>query len=366
MNAAATMHRDEPRPRGTLAPELYQKGALRLVRAVQELSMARDLLTIQIIVRRAARELTNCDGATFVLRDNGFCYYADEDAVAPLWKGKRFPMEICISGWVMLNGKPAVISDIYEDERIPHDAYKPTFVKSLVMVPIRSMNPIGAIGNYWASPHEPSEEEIELLQSLADSTAIAMENVQIFHELEARVQKRTAELQRAKREIEQISVTDELTGLSNRRGFHLQAAQALAWNTRRKEACALAFIDIDGLKNINDNRGHDVGDAMIAEMATVLRATCRESDVIARLGGDEFCVLLLNTVADSDSFSRRLQESIRQLNQAGNRPYQLSASVGIAHKSADASLSLDEMLQRADSAMYMQKHAKMKSESTAG
>lgn len=322
--------------------------------------MARDLPTIQLIVRRAARELTNCDGATFVLRDNGFCYYADEDAIAPLWKGKRFPMEICISGWAMLNRTPAIISDIYEDLRIPHEAYKPTFVKSLVMVPIRSMDPIGAIGNYWALTHEPSEEEVKLLQSLANATAIAMENVQILHELEDRVRDRTAELQHAKQQIEQISVTDELTGLNNRRGFYLQGAQALAWNARRKEACALAFIDIDGLKDVNDTRGHDVGDAMINSMATVLRAVCRESDVIARLGGDEFCVLLLNTAADGESFSRRLQAGIEKMNQSGNQPYKLSASVGIAYKSPDESLSLNALLQRADSAMYVQKNAKAK------
>lgn len=70
---------------------------------MQELSLARDLDAIMAIVRRAARELTQADGATFVLREGAQCYYADEDAVAPLWKGKRFPLEACISGWVMLN-----------------------------------------------------------------------------------------------------------------------------------------------------------------------------------------------------------------------------------------------------------------------
>ena len=78
--------------------ERYQRGMERLIGAVQELSLARDLATIQGIVRGTARELTGADGATFVLRDNGYCYYADEDAISPLWKGRRFPMETCISG----------------------------------------------------------------------------------------------------------------------------------------------------------------------------------------------------------------------------------------------------------------------------
>ncbi|GAB4725074.1 hypothetical protein MOKP126_46940 [Mycobacterium avium subsp. hominissuis] len=125
----------------------YVDGMERLVHAVQELSLARSLPDIQRIVRSSARELTGCDGATFVLRDNDRCYYADEDAIAPLWKGSRFPMTSCISGWAMLNRDAAVIPDIYRDPRIPHNLYRPTFVKSLVMVPIRKLDPIGAIAS---------------------------------------------------------------------------------------------------------------------------------------------------------------------------------------------------------------------------
>src|SRR5919201_1891452 len=119
---------------GGFSQERYLRGMERLIGAVQELSLARELPAIQRIVRSTARELTGADGATFVLRDNGYCYYADENAISPLWKGRRFPMEACISGWVMLNRKPAVIEDIYQDARIRHEAYRPTFVKSLAMV----------------------------------------------------------------------------------------------------------------------------------------------------------------------------------------------------------------------------------------
>jgi hypothetical protein len=129
----------------------YARGMARLVQAVQELSLTRSLPEVQRIVRTAARELTGCDGASFVLRDDDKCYYADENAIAPLWKGSRFPLEACVSGWAMLNRDSAVIPDIYRDVRVPHEAYRPTFVKSLVMVPIRKLDPIGAIGNYWAN-----------------------------------------------------------------------------------------------------------------------------------------------------------------------------------------------------------------------
>lgn len=183
----------------------HTRGMERLVSAVQELSLARDLETIQRIVRTVARELTGADGATFVLRDDGKCYYVDEDAIAPLWKGLRFPMQACISGWAMLHREPVTIEDIYVDPRIPIDAYRPTFVKSLAMVPIRRASPIGAIGNYWATPHKVTEEEVRLLQALADSTSVAMENVELLASLEARVRDRTAQLEAANKELETFS-----------------------------------------------------------------------------------------------------------------------------------------------------------------
>lgn len=337
----------------------YIRGMERLLRAVQELSMARNLDTVQRIVRTAARELTGCDGATFVLRDNGKCYYADEDAIAPLWKGNRFPMEVCISGWAMLNREAAVIPDIYLDNRIPHAAYRPTFVKSLVMVPIRKLDPVGAIGNYWAHEHQPSEQEVTLLQALADATSIAMENVQVYAELEQRVRDRTAELERANEEIRQVSVTDVLTGINNRRGFYHLAEPGLAAARRDGRNCILAFIDVDGLKLVNDGKGHMVGDALIADVARVLASTLGRSDVLARMGGDEFCVLVTDPTATPASLKEQLVDAIRLFNEAEVRPYRLSASIGVMLVTpADAS-TVDELLTRADELMYEEKKARI-------
>ena len=173
----------------------YSRAMEQLVEVVQQLSLARNLETIMDIVRQAARRLTEADGATFVLRDGDKCFYAEEDAIAPLWKGQRFPMSICISGWAMLNKMPAVIEDIYADARIPADAYRPTFVKSLAMVPIRTLDPVGAIGIYWAKRRHPGPAQVKVLQALADTTAVAMENVAVYSELEVRVRRRTFELQ---------------------------------------------------------------------------------------------------------------------------------------------------------------------------
>ena len=146
----------------------------RLANAAEELSRAETLDSIMEVVRLAARHLIGADGATFVLKDGSQCFYADEDAIGPLWKGRRFPQTTCISGWVMMYGKPAIIENIFDDPRIPLEAYRPTIVRSLAMVPVREHAPIAAIGNYWSRPHRASAEQIRLLQELATYTAEAM------------------------------------------------------------------------------------------------------------------------------------------------------------------------------------------------
>jgi signal transduction histidine kinase len=177
------------------------RAANDLIETVQALSSALSVDEIRTIAGSAARRLVGSDGATFVLRAGDECWYADEDAISPLWKGQRFPMSACISGWAMLNREAVSITDIYADDRIPHDAYRPTFVKSLTMVPIRRSDPIGAIGNYWATEHECDAAELEVLQALADSVAVALERARVYEELEERVSARTAELQDRNREL---------------------------------------------------------------------------------------------------------------------------------------------------------------------
>jgi signal transduction histidine kinase len=189
-----------------MAVEFLCDAMERLVTVSQELSLARDVATVMALVCHAARALTGADGASFVRREGDMCYYADEEAIAPLWKGQRFPMSACMSGWAMLHRQHAVIADIYTDPRISIKAYQPTFVKSLVMVPIRTAAPIGAIGTYWAQPYQATPKEVRVLQTLADSTSAALDNIQLYAELEQRVEERTAALHReiaARQRLEQ-------------------------------------------------------------------------------------------------------------------------------------------------------------------
>ena len=177
-----------PRSNGGAVLRAQLEATQRLVDVAQKLSTARELADIMNVVKHAARELTHADGASFVLRDGDCCYYADEESITPLWKGGRFPMHICVSGWSMLHREGVVIEDIYKDMRVPADVYRSTYVTSLAMVPIRTADPVGAIGIYWSHHHRATEAEVTLLRALADLTSVAMENVRLYGELKAQVE----------------------------------------------------------------------------------------------------------------------------------------------------------------------------------
>jgi GAF domain-containing protein len=154
-----------------------------LLQTIGELASAATLEEVARAVRQRARALVKADGVTFVLRENDSCYYLDEDAIAPLWKGSRFPLATCISGWVILHGQIAVIPDIYADPRIPHAAYRPTFVKSLAMVPVPQTKPLAAIGAYWSEVRGASWGEQYTLQALANAAGVALQNMRLYDEL---------------------------------------------------------------------------------------------------------------------------------------------------------------------------------------
>lgn len=325
---------------------VYESGVDGLVRAVQELSLAGDGGEIQGIVRRAARALTGADGATLVLRDGDEVVYADEDAIAPLWKGRRFPIGSCVSGWAMLHRRPVVIEDVEADDRVPREAYRSTFVKSLAIVPIRASDPLGAIGNYWADPHVPTPSEMGLLQALADSTAVAMARAELLASLEQRVAERTAALAA-------LSLTDELTGVANRRGFLVRAEQVRKVIRRHGGSSLVLFIDIDGLKQVNDSFGHAHGDRLIQEAAALLASTLREEDVVGRWGGDEF-VAYLPDLGDPRVVAERIEAAVAAAN--GHRlGAPLSLSMGLTVVNPDEPRSLGELLGEADAAMYLDK-----------
>ena len=168
-----------------------------------------------------------------------------------------------------------------------------------------------------------------------------------------------SERKRLEEEIIALSITDHLTGLHNRRGFMTLAEHQLKIQERTKNWLVLLFADLDNMKWINDNFGHEKGDKALAEVASIFKDVFRKSDIIARIGGDEFAVLKIGaSTKDFDIIECRLQNQIDIYNAIENRDYKISVSVGMACNDPENPYSIDELMSRADASMYEQKRSK--------
>jgi len=170
-----------------------------------------------------------------------------------------------------------------------------------------------------------------------------------------------AELQLASQaeQLRSLSLQDELTGLYNRRGWLELAKQGLRLAQREKRPAAVIFADLNGMKLINDQHGHEAGDLALCDTANLLRKACREVDVVARFGGDEFVVFALDfDVNGLEVLRQRVKAAISELNASGDRPFRLSMSLGAAFFTPETPETIDALLDRADQEMYEQKRAR--------
>lgn len=156
----------------------------------------------------------------------------------------------------------------------------------------------------------------------------------------------------------QMATIDELTGLTNRRGFMLLAEKNLQYAFRAKIPASLLFIDLNHFKSINDRFGHDIGDDALCQMAEFLCKMFRNADIIARLGGDEFVVLLSGTANEHCSgIQARFTQALESFNANNGKPYQLSCSMGIVGYDATTAPDINMLLRLADDEMYICKKA---------
>jgi diguanylate cyclase (GGDEF)-like protein len=145
-----------------------------------------------------------------------------------------------------------------------------------------------------------------------------------------------------------VTIVDDLTNLLNRRGFFFLSDQQLKMAKRKEKGALLIYADFDNLKRINDTFGHKAGDKALLNVAEIIRATFRKSDIIARIGGDEFSVLAMETSwASADTLVSRLRENVRSYH-ATTYPYKLSLSIGLSYYDPETPCSLEELIERAD------------------
>jgi len=167
------------------------------------------------------------------------------------------------------------------------------------------------------------------------------------------------ERQRLLSEIRNLSLTDELTGLYNRRGFLTLAVQQLKFAQRLEQGLLLVFVDVDGLKQINDLFGYEEGDRALRDAAAVLRSTFRGSDIVARFGGDEFMILALQPrETHAGPLLDRLQAAQQAYNTAQPRRYPLALSAGVVYFAADNLGAIDTLMGQADEALREHKRNK--------
>lgn len=179
----------------------------------------------------------------------------------------------------------------------------------------------------------------------------------LFPELMARIR-----LVQMHEDYRNLSVTDDLTGLYNRRGFLTLADHLLRISMREQRGMFLMYADVDHLKEINDTYGHLEGDAALMEFGGALKTNYRQADIVARIGGDEFVVFPVGDCTDSmEVIVRRLNEVIDLCNTRREKPYRLSVSYGIAYFDPEKPCTLLDLISRADREMYLQKKAKQAS-----
>jgi diguanylate cyclase (GGDEF)-like protein/PAS domain S-box-containing protein len=258
------------------------------------------------------------------------------DEVSP---GTRWP----IYDQALESMEHAVVGRVSEADAATAAAMREARVESFTALPVRNDAGVrGLIVSFFGRERELSEAAVDLKLSITKQAMQALKTM------------------RLQRQLEQLALYDELTGLANRKLLQEQLTDAIASALRDATYIGLMFIDLDGFKAVNDELGHDVGDSVLREVATRLTSVVRQNDLVGRLGGDEFVVIC--EAVDEDSarvVAERITEAIRAPYEGVPAPLGISASVGVVltNPGAAAVPTGDALLIRADAAMYRSKNS---------
>jgi diguanylate cyclase (GGDEF)-like protein len=227
---------------------------------------------------------------------------------------------------------------------------------------IRKLAMASGVQHILGKPAEPQEILRVVQESLKKPTTpsrlpqtgqLQREHLQLLAD---KLYQKVGELEKANDRLRSLSLTDELTGLSNRRGFMILATALLKFARRASHPLCLLYIDMDSLKSINDHFGHAAGDMALTHFAKILTETFRDSDVICRMGGDEFVVLTIDAREHHlATIQARLQSNVNTHNLQSAREYSLSFSWGAIPVDLNSDITLEELLSQADEAMYQHK-----------
>jgi len=200
----------------------------------------------------------------------------------------------------------------------------------------------------WSSPQ--NQRDYDIIDTPITNHDGSISKLSIFRDITER------KIMEAK--LRKAAITDNLTGLFNRRGFITICEKHLNLAKRQKRRLSLLYIDLDNFKLINDQLGHNEGDRALKDTADILQKSFRESDIVARIGGDEFGVLLTEITDGADRVISTIRENLDALNERTDRTYQLSLSIGFASYDPGMPVSIDKLMSLADKAMYENKKSR--------
>ncbi|NWG05112.1 MAG: diguanylate cyclase [Chloroflexi bacterium] len=248
----------------------------------------------------------------------------------------------------LLEGVPVIFQTANYMEAEVRKLAEATGVRQIIGKPAEPQEILRAVHEALKKPTTPSR--------LPQTGQLQREHLQLLAD---KLYQKNQELESANERLRNLSLTDELTGLNNRRGFLILAAGLLKFARRAGHPLCLLYIDMDCLKNINDTFGHTEGDLALTHFVRILTETFRDSDVIGRMGGDEFVVLTIDaTEKDIATIQARLQSNVDAYNLQSVRGYNLSFSLGVVQIDLDSTFTIDTVLSQADAIMYEQKRLK--------
>jgi|OM-RGC.v1.005321917 diguanylate cyclase (GGDEF)-like protein len=297
-----------------------------------------NLSNIMDLVTQRTQHITNADGASVELVEKRELVYSATSGIAEKFLGLRLDMENSLSGECIRVGVPLISNDIESDDRVNKNACRQIGLNSMIVVPLIFRNDIvGVIKVLSAKAGHFNDDNIKILELMSGLIAAAMFSA----------------MRNEESELFYKATHDSLTGISNRSVFYDRLRQRLSQALRKHENFGIISLDMDGLKEINDNWGHRAGDAAIKEVALRINSTLRESDTVSRLGGDEFGIIATTAVDRNDlrSLIERIDCEIIKPFEFEDQKINLRASIGYALFSEDG-IDLDVLIEKADKSMY--------------
>lgn len=319
-----------------------QRQLLDVIRIQTEIAkLGLDLGEVMELVVARTPALVKADGAAIEMAEGEDMVYRAASGIAKAHLGLRMRRDASLSGQCVRTSQILRCDDSEQDARVDRAACRRVGLRSMIVMPLMHRDsPVGVLKAMARQPARFSDGDVVVLSLLSEVIgaamhyATALQSDRLFHR----------------------ATHDGLTDLANRSLFLDRLRNVVSRNYRQRSPAGIVMIDLDGLKAINDNFGHRVGDAVLKEVASRIRTASRSSDTVARLGGDEFAVILnsVDGYRDIDAAVSRLDNRIRAPFQFEHKPHPLQASIGAACCPEDGN-DLEQLLEIADRRMYAAK-----------